>query len=81
MTSASCGGLCSVLSSDFRGQRTEETLTVHGEAGLWLVVFAGELPDVEGLGGRVGQQTEHQDDGVGLRKTVRMDVSVQETKT
>lgn len=55
--------------------REETALTVDGDAGLWSVILAGHLPDVEGLGGRVGQQAEHEDDGVGVRKAVRMDVS------
>lgn len=41
------------------------------------MVFAGHLPDVEGLGGGVGQQPEHEDDGVGVRKAVRVDLSAQ----
>lgn len=41
------------------------------------MVFAGHLPEVEGLSGRVGQQSEHEDDGVGVRKAVRVDVSAQ----
>lgn len=53
------------------------TLTVDGDARLRPVVFAGHLPDVEGLGGGVGQQPEHEDDGVGVRKAVRVDVSAQ----
>lgn len=54
--------------------------TVNSDAGLWLVIFAWHLPDVEGLGGRVGQEAEHQDDGVGVWKTVRVDISVPENK-
>lgn len=53
------------------------TLTVDGDAGLGLVIFAGHLPDVEGLSRGVGQQPEHEDDGVGVRKAVRVDVSAQ----
>lgn len=56
------------------------TRTVQSDAGLRLVVFARHLPDVEGLGGRVGQKAEHQDDGVGVGKTVGVDLSVRETK-
>lgn len=44
------------------------------------MVAARHLPDVEGLGGGVGQEAEHQDDGVGVGKTVRVDLSVRETK-
>lgn len=54
--------------------------TVNSDAGLWLVVFAGHLPDVESLGGRVGQEAEHQDDGVGVGQTVRVDLSVHDTQ-
>lgn len=54
--------------------------TVDCDAGLWLVILARHLPDVEGLGGRVGQEAEHQDDRVGAGKTVRVDLSVRETK-
>lgn len=39
------------------------------------MVFARHLPDVEGLLGRVGQEAEHHDDGVGVGKTKRVDVS------
>lgn len=54
--------------------------TVNSDAGLWLVVFARHLPDVEGLCGRVGEEAEHQDDGVGVGKTERVDVSVHKTR-
>lgn len=53
--------------------------TVDGDTGLWLVVFGWHLPDVEGLFGRFGQQAEHDDDGVGLRKTIWVDLSVHTT--
>lgn len=52
--------------------------TVKSDAGLWLVVFARHLPDVKGLGGRVGEEAEHQDDGVGVGKTERVEVSVRQ---
>lgn len=55
-------------------------LTVHGDAGLWLVIFGRHLPDVEGLGWRVGQEAEHHDDGVGMWETVGVDLAVQQTK-
>lgn len=61
--------------------RTEEIFTVQSDAGLWLVIAGWHLPDVEGLGWCVGQETEHQDDGVGMRKTVRVDVSGHQTKS
>lgn len=54
--------------------------TVNSDAGLWLVVFVWHLPDVEGLGGRVGEDAEHQDDGVGMGKTDGVDVSVLEAR-
>lgn len=57
--------------------RREGPLTVDGDAGLRFVVLAGNLPDVEGLGGRFGQQAEHEDDGVRVRKAIRVDVSAQ----
>lgn len=41
------------------------------------MIFAGHLPDVKGLSRRVGQQAEHEDDGVGVRKAIRVDVSAQ----
>lgn len=41
------------------------------------MVSAGHLPEVEGLSGGVGQQSEHEDDGVGVRKAVRVDLSAQ----
>lgn len=44
------------------------------------MIFARHLPDVEGLGGRVGQEAEHQDDGVGVGKTFRVDLSVREAR-
>lgn len=52
-------------------------LTIDGDAGLWLVIFVGHLPDVKGLSGRIGQQPEHEDDGVGVRKAAGVDVSAQ----
>lgn len=55
-------------------------LTVHIDAGLWLVIFGRHLPDVEGLGRRVGQEAEHHDDGVGVWETVGVDLAVRETK-
>lgn len=58
-------------------KRREAALTVDGDAGLRFVILAGNLPDVEGLGGRFGQQAEHEDDGVSVRKAVRVDVSAQ----
>lgn len=61
----------------FPEQRREALLTVDGDAGLRFVILAGNLPDVEGLGGRFGQQAEHEDDGVSVRKAVRVDVSAQ----
>lgn len=39
------------------------------------MIFARHLPDVEGLLGRVRQEAEHHDDGVGVGKTKRVDVS------
>lgn len=47
---------------------------VDGEASLRFVVFAGDLPHVEGLRRRIGQKSEHQDHGVGVRHAVRVDV-------
>lgn len=58
-------------------QERETPLTVDGDAGLRFVILAGYLPDVEGLSWRFGQQAEHEDDGVGVRKAVRVDVSAQ----
>lgn len=55
-------------------------LTVHGDAGLRLVIFGRHLPDVEGLGWRVGQEAEHHDDGVGMREAVGVDLAVRQTK-
>jgi len=55
---------------------THGGLTVQGDPGLRLVVFVGHLPDVEGLGRRVGQQADHQDDGEGVRKTIRVELAV-----
>lgn len=49
-------------------------LTVKGEPDLRVVVPVGDLPDIKGLGGRVGQQAEEQDDGVGRGKTFRVDL-------
>lgn len=61
-------------------QEEQVIRTVQCDAGLRLVVFARHLPDVEGCGGRVRQKAEHQDDCVGVGKTVRVDLSVRETK-
>lgn len=44
------------------------------------MIFARHLPDVEGLLGRVGQEAEHYDDGVGVGKTKRVDVSEKRKK-
>lgn len=49
-------------------------LTVKGDPDLRVVVPVGDLPDIKGLGGRVGQQAEEQDDGVGRGKTFRVDL-------
>lgn len=49
-------------------------LTVQGEPDLRVVVPVGDLPDIKGLGGRVGQQAEEEDDGVGWGKTFWMDL-------
>ncbi len=73
-----------LLLSQHTRQWTKEKrviFTVNSDAGLWLVILARHLPDVEGLGGRVRQEAEHQDDSVGVGKTVRVDLSVHETKT
>lgn len=58
-------------------QQREAPLTVDGDTGLRFVILAGNLPDVEGLSGRFGQQAEHEDDGVSVRKAIRVDVSAQ----
>lgn len=49
-------------------------LTVNGDPDLRVVVPVGDLPDIKGLGGRVGQQAEEEDDGVGRGKTFRVDL-------
>lgn len=41
------------------------------------MVFGRHLPDVEGLGGGVGQEAEHQDDGVGVGEAIGVDLPVQ----
>lgn len=50
------------------------SLTVQGDPDLRVVVPVGNLPDIEGFGGRVGQQAEEEDDGVGRGKTFRVDL-------
>lgn len=50
-------------------------LTVKGDPDLRVVVLVGDLPDIKGLGGGVGQQAEEEDDGVGRGKTFRVDFS------
>lgn len=57
-------------------------LTVDGDPDLGVVVFVCNLPDIERFRGRVREQTEEEDDGVGWGKTFRMDlpVSVQNTR-
>lgn len=49
-------------------------LTVQGDPDLRVVVPVGNLPDIKGFGGRVGQQAEEEDDGVGRGKTFRVDL-------
>jgi len=49
-------------------------LTVNGDPDLGVVVAVGDLPDIKGFRGGVGQQAEEQDDGVGRGKTFRMDL-------
>lgn len=44
-----------------------ESLTINGDPDFRLVVLGGHLPDVEGLSGCVREETEHHDDGVGVR--------------
>lgn len=58
-------------------------LTVEADPDLGVVVFVGNLPDIEGLRGRVGRQAEEEDDGVGRGQAFRVDlpVSVQKRHT
>lgn len=49
-------------------------LTVEGDPDLRVVAPVSNLPDIEGFGGRVGQQAEEEDDGVGRGKTFRVDL-------
>lgn len=51
-------------------------LTVEGKPNLGVVVSVGNLPDIKRFRGRIGQQTEEKDDGVGWGKTFRMDLPV-----
>lgn len=70
-----CRATNTLQTPEARPHAAEEAgLTVDGDARLRSVILAGHLPDVEGLGGRVGKQAEHEDDGVGVRKAVGMDV-------
>lgn len=57
-------------------QRQEDggLLTVKSDPDLRVVVPVGDLPDIKGLGGRVGQQAEEQDDGVGRGEAFRVDL-------
>ena len=56
-------------------------VTVDGDSGLRLVVLAGDLPDVEGLSGGVWEQAEHEQYGVGVGESVRVDLPVPHTTT
>lgn len=49
-------------------------LTVEGDPDLGVVVFVGNLPDIKRFRGRIGQQAEEEDDGVGWGQPVRMDL-------
>ena len=49
-------------------------LTVNGDPDLRVVVAVGDLPDIKGFRGRVGEQAEEQDDGVGRGKTFWVDL-------
>lgn len=49
-------------------------LTVEADPDLGVVVFVGNLPDIKRFRGRIRQQAEEEDDGVGWGKTVRMDL-------
>lgn len=40
---------------------------IDGDPDFRLVVLGGHLPDVEGLSGCVREETEHHDDGIGVR--------------
>lgn len=68
--------LCICWVQDSSGKMQSGRLTVDGDADLRVVVFVRNLPDIERFGGRVGQQAEEQDDGVGWRETLGVDLSV-----
>lgn len=57
-------------------QLSPDRLTVQDDSHQRLVVLVEDLPQGEGLGRRVGQQSEEQADGVVGGKSFRMDVPV-----
>lgn len=80
-----CVQLCKAQPARGRGGRGESPwtgrkrgrrglLTVKSDPDLRVVAPVGDLPDIKGLGGRVGQQAEEEDDGVGRGKTFRVDL-------
>lgn len=49
-------------------------LTVEADPDLGVVVFVRNLPDIKRFRGRIRQQAEEEDDGVGWGQTFRMDL-------
>lgn len=55
-------------------RRAKRMLTVEADPDLGVVVFVRNLPDIKRFRGRVRQQAEEEDDGVGWGQTFRMDL-------
>lgn len=72
--------MCRVSHSGFPpfscGPKHDGKLTVERDSNFGVVPVVGNLPDVKSLVGRVGQEAEEHDDGVGRGKTVGVDLPV-----